>query len=258
VSVAVASTPPTAAPPRRPALDRTTAMRLAATEYQRFVSLLGELSGDGWSRPTACPAWDVHAMACHVLGMAELAASPLEQMRQTRAARRRGGLFIDALTGLQVDKHVHRAPAEVIARLARVTPRAVRGRRLTPALIRNRTLGDQAVDAEGSQTESWSIGYLTDVVLTRDTFIHRSDVALATGRPMLLTPEHDGVLVADVAVEWASRHGQPCTLVLTGPAGGAWDFAGGGPRHELDAVDFCRILSGRAHGEGLLTTRVPF
>jgi hypothetical protein len=37
-------------------------------------------------------------MACHVLGMAELAASPVEQARQFRAAKRAPGLFLDALT----------------------------------------------------------------------------------------------------------------------------------------------------------------
>ncbi len=32
----------------------------------------------------------------------------------------------------------------------------------------------------------------------------------ATGRAAQLTPEHDGVLVADIVAEWAQRHGQPC------------------------------------------------
>jgi hypothetical protein len=75
---------------------------------------------------------------------------------------------------------------------------------------------------------------------------------------MALTPEHDGVLVADVVAEWAQRHGQRCSLTLTSPAGGTWTWGADGPAYELDAVRFCRILSGRATGEGLLTTRVPF
>jgi hypothetical protein len=32
----------------------------------------------------------------------------------------------------------------------------------------------------------------------------------------------------------------------------------GGEYIELDAVEFCRILSGRAKGTGLLSTEVPF
>lgn len=249
---------PRAEAPRRSALDRGVAMRLAAGEYERFVAQLRELDPDGWSRPTVCSAWDVHDMVCHVLGMAEMAASPVEQMRQLRAAKRRGGLFIDALTGLQVEKHAQRSPAELLERLPTATRRAARGRARTPSLIRRLRMGDQPVDETGAQTEPWTVGYLTDVVLTRDTWIHRSDIALATGREMGLSGDHDGLLLADVAAEWAQRHGQPCTLTLTGPAGGSWTWGGGGPKHELDAVEFCRILSGRAAGEGLLKTRVPF
>jgi uncharacterized protein (TIGR03083 family) len=118
-------------------------------------------------------------------------------------------------------------------------------------------MDNQPLNADGTQTEPWTVGYLTDVILTRDVWMHRLDIALATGRTMTLTPEHDGVLVANIAEEWAARHGQPCALVLTGPAGGTWTW-GEGPTVQLDAVDFCRTLSGRAVGEGLLTTFVPF
>jgi uncharacterized protein (TIGR03083 family) len=254
--------PTVAASPRMPALPRDVAMRLAEREYELFVAQLGELSPDDWSRPTACPEWDVHAMACHVLGMAELAASVPEQLRQMRAARRAGGLLIDALTSLQVEKHLSRSPSELVARLAGVAPRAAAGRRRTPSLARRIRLPNQPVDEHGAQTETWTLGYLVDVILTRDTWMHRSDIAAATDRPMALTPEHDGVLVGDVAAEWAARHGRPCTLSLTGPAGGTWRLnegtAGEPGRYELDAVDFCRVLSGRGTGQGALATRVPF
>jgi Mycothiol maleylpyruvate isomerase N-terminal domain len=56
--------------PRRSQLDRTTAMRLAATEYERHVAHLRDLSTEDWSRPTDCPDRDVRAMATHVLGSA--------------------------------------------------------------------------------------------------------------------------------------------------------------------------------------------
>jgi hypothetical protein len=73
-----------------------------------------------------------------------------------------------------------------------------------------------------------------------------------------LTPEHDGVLVADVVAEWAQRHGRPYRLRLTGPAGGEWSSGSGGEEIELDAVEFCRVLSGRGSGAGLLGQPVPF
>ena len=259
MTTAATLVPTTRSEPRRSAMSRDVAMRLAATEYDRFVAQLRDLSPDDWARPTVCPGWDVHAMAAHVLGMAEFAASVPERLRQVVAARRAGGVFIDALTALQVQKHVARPPAELVDRTATAGPRAAAGRRRTPAVLRRLPIGDQPVDGR-SEMESWTLGYLMDVILTRDTWMHRSDIAAATGRRMTVTAEHDGVLVADVAAEWAGRHGQAVTLTLTGPAGGAWTFPGdGGPSAvEIDAVEFCRILSGRGSGDGLLATRVPF
>jgi len=95
-------TPPTTEL-RRPVLERTTAMRLAATEYERVADAIAALSPDDWARPTDCPAWDVRQLCCHVVGMAEMASSMRETMRQRKAAGARlardGGLCIDALTG---------------------------------------------------------------------------------------------------------------------------------------------------------------
>jgi uncharacterized protein (TIGR03083 family) len=244
--------------PRKPRLQRDVAMRLAGTEYSRFVEQLRQLAPEDWSRPTGCPDWDVHAMACHVLGLAEMAASPVETVRQMRAARRAGGLFIDALTDLQFRKHEHRSPENLVELLAKVGPKAARGRQRTPAVMRHRSMGEQPVDETGSQTETWTLGYLLDIIMTRDTWMHRSDIAAATGREMTLSPAHDGILVADIAAEWATRHGQPCSLTLTGPAGGSWAFVTGGQPLQIDAVEFCRVISGRGAGEGLLATRVPF
>jgi uncharacterized protein (TIGR03083 family) len=118
---------------------------------------------------------------------------------------------------------------------------------------------EQAVDP--ASPETWTYAYLLDVILTRDTWMHRSDLAEATGRPMTLTAEHDAVIVADVVSEWAARHGQPCTVTLSGPAGGSWSFGDGGDTAvavDMDAVEFCRILSGRGPASGLLATQVPF
>jgi hypothetical protein len=61
-----------------------------------------------------------------------------------------------------------------------------------------------------------------------------------------------------VVAEWAGRHGRPYRLRLTGPAGGEWTAGEGGEELELDAVDFCRLLSGRGSGPGLLAQQVPF
>jgi hypothetical protein len=88
--------------------------------------------------------------------------------------------------------------------------------------------------------------------------MHRVDLSRATTTPLELTADHDGVIVADVVAEWARRHGRPFTLHLDGPAGATFVAGSGGEGLHLDAVEFCRIISGRATGHGLLTQEVPF
>jgi hypothetical protein len=113
-------------------------------------------------------------------------------------------------------------------------------------------------DAPGGGKETWKLSYLLDVILTRDTWMHRVDICRATGRSMALTAEHDGRIVADVVAEWARRHGQAFTLHLAGPAGGDFTAGDWGEEITIDAIEFCRTLSGRATGAGLLTQEVPF
>jgi uncharacterized protein (TIGR03083 family) len=240
--------------------DRETAMQLAAEEYSRFARVLASLAEDDWQAPTSCPGWTVRDMAGHTLGMAELAASLPEMARQLiragRAAKRSGRPQIDELTDLQVRKHQHLSVPDLVAAVERIGPKAVAGRRRRPALMRGRTIIDQGPD--GASPERWKVGFLTDTILTRDPWMHRSDIAQALGRPMELTPEHDGLLVADVVAEWAQRHGQPYSLILTGPAGGRWSSGATSETITLDAEQFCRILSGRGSGVGLMATFVPF
>ena len=246
--------------PLRSSLDRKVAMRLAATEYGRFLDLLRSLNADDWAKPTECAAWDVRDMAAHLLGMVEMAASVREQSRQNKAAAARheqdGGLFIDALTGVQVDERADWAPQQIIDRFAARAPKAGNGRKRAPGFIRRKQL-PVLQDVDGAE-EAWTFGYLIDVILTRDPWMHRIDIARATGADLVLTPDHDGVLVADVVAEWGARHGQPYELHLTGPAGGNWSHGTGGPEINMDAVEFCRAISGRAVADGLLKTQVPF
>ena len=250
------STPTTDAPGRTSQLERTQAMTLAAAEYARYLDLLRSLPAEDWTKQTDCALWDVRAMAAHNLGMAKMVSSPEENQRQVGAALAKGGVFIDALTGLQVDEHADLTADELIEVYAEITPQASLGRQHAPEELRQ-SLMPLPQHVNGAD-EQWAVGYLLDVILTRDTWMHRVDTSRATGRDMVLTQEHDGVLIADVVAEWADRHGEPYTLHLDGPAGGSWARGEGGPELRLDAVEFCRILSGRATGDGLLTTEVPF
>jgi uncharacterized protein (TIGR03083 family) len=231
-------------------------MRLAATEYALFATLLTGLDARDWTQPTECAGWDVRAMAAHALGMAEMAASVREGRRQQKAAAQRGGVVIDALTALQVQVRTGMIPQQLTVRFAFGCPRAARLRRRTPALIRRRKM--PVPQAVGGRLETWTLGYLIDTILTRDPWMHRIDISRATGRPVTLSADHDRLLVGDVVSEWAARHHAPCRLDLTGPAGGSWTFGDGGPHLEIDAIEFCRTVSGREPGAGLLATEVPF
>jgi hypothetical protein len=102
-----------------------------------------------------------------------------------------------------------------------------------------------------------NVGHLMDVIYTRDVFMHRIDISRAVGRE--LTPgENDRRIVEDAVGEWARRHQQPVEVVLSGPAGGTFVQGSGGPRIEMDALELCRVLSGRAPGGGLLGTKIFF
>ena len=241
-----------------PAIDRHEAATIAATEYQRFVDMLRTLGSDDWARPTDCAAWDVRAMAGHTLGMMRDFTSFPNVMRRTRAATKAakaaGGPVIDSMTAMQVADTATLSTGALIAEAATTGRRAARWRTKTHPVVRMMPLKQDV----GGTSETWRMGYLLDIVLTRDPWMHRVDISRATGRPLVLTPEHDGRIVADVVAEWARRHGRPFRLELTGPAGGSFTQGDHGEDITLDAVEFCRILSGRATGTGLLTQEVPF
>ena len=212
-----------------------------------------------WARPTDCAGWTVRDLAGHVVGAMRSAASVRELIRQQwesgRRARRLGGSPVDHMTAIQVEATAALGVDELVAECAALVSPAVAGRRRTPAPIR---LVRVPVPV-GAVRERWSVGYLVDVILTRDAWMHRIDLCRALGVEPELTADHDGRIVADVVDEWLRRHGRPARLTLTGPAGGRFASAApDGPAIELDAVEFCRTVSGRAPGTGLLATEVPF
>jgi hypothetical protein len=174
-------------------------------------------------------------------------------------AARTGAVYIDALTQLQVDERAGWTPERITGRYQARAAKAVAGRRRAPGFIRRRTM-PQLMELNGAQ-EAWTLGYLIDIILTRDPWLHRLDIARATGTPPQLTSGHDGVIVADVVAEWGDRHGKDFSLTLTGPAGGTWTSGTNGPAFTLDATDFCRAVSCRPATvslDDLLNTEVPF
>jgi uncharacterized protein (TIGR03083 family) len=238
-------------------VDHDEAMVLATEEWNRLLTLIDSLTSEEWQRPTDCAGWDVRAVMGHLLGMLALQADPEERARQLKAAAalsaRNNTLRIDELTGLQVAEHAALSTAELRAALHRAVPRGLAARRDLPPEVQ-RAPYDPELPGEGM----WTVGYLFDIIHTRDPWLHRVDICRATGRTLELSPEHDGRIVENVVAEWRGKHAQPFELTLTGPAGGRYLAGGGGEQHELDAIEFCRALSGRAPGTGLLTTAVTF
>jgi uncharacterized protein (TIGR03083 family) len=248
----ITSTPVSTIPP----LSRQEAAAVAATENRRFVELVTSLVPEDWSRPTDCAEWDVKAVTCHVLGAMEGQVWIPRFVHQYRAGNKIAGdrPAIDGMTQVQVEERSSLTPQEIVERLTEVAPRAARARSRIPGVMRRAPMKVEVDDV----METWRVGYLVDVILTRDTWMHRIDTSRATGRPLVLTADHDGRIVADVVAEWARRHGKPFALQLEGPAGGRFTTADPGEEITVDAVEFCRILSGRASGAGLLTQVVPF
>ncbi len=247
----------TTAAERIPAIGHDEAMGLARVESERLLGLVDHLDDDEWLLPTDCVDWTVRDMLGHVLGMLELQADGDERMRQVKGAAaiaaQTGGLRLDAMTAMQVREHSALSPAGLRAALHETAPRALAGRSATTAEQR------AAPYLTGLPGEDpWTFGYLFDVVLTRDLWIHRVDISRAVGRDVVLSADHDGRLVADVVADWARRHRQPFTLTLGGPVGDRFSAADGGSDLDLDAIEFCRTVSGRAAGAGLLTISVPF
>jgi uncharacterized protein (TIGR03083 family) len=237
-------------------IRRPEAKVLAGEEFRRFADLVSSLSPAEWELPTDCVAWDVRKMALHVLGSGDAQASfPqfLHQLRRGVPLNKEidSHHWVDGMNELQIRERSHLANDEIVAQLAAVGPKAVKGRWRTPPPMRYLPI------PFGPPIGWTSLKYLLDVGFTRDVWAHRIDLCAATGREMHLTADHDGRLVADIVAEWASIHGQPFELVLEGPAGGKFSQGTDGERVEIDATEFIRVLSGRLPGTGVLGNPLP-
>jgi uncharacterized protein (TIGR03083 family) len=247
------ATPVDAIPP----LEHDEAMRLAEAEITRVLALVDDLRDDEWERPTDCTGWTVRDMLGHLLGMMELQADPEERGRQIKTAaelaHRSGELRLTEMTALQVREHADLSTDGLRRALHEMAVRGLAARRALPAELRALPY-DSELPGEGM----WTVGYLFDVIHTRDPWLHRVDICRATGRDLLLTAAHDGRIVANVVSDWAPRHGRPFVLELTGPAGATFVAGTDGEHLRIDAIEFCRTLSGRETGTGILATPVTF
>ena len=180
-----------------PPITRAEARELAAGEYTRLVDQFRTLSAQDWAKPTDCPLWDVRAVGGHSLGMMSDFTSFPTLIRRMRAATKRakatGEPFIDVMTAMQVADNATLSTADLIAQAHQIGPKAARWRTGAPRLFRWMPMKQEFAGT----TETWRMGYLLDTILTRDPWMHRVDIARATGRDLVLTAGHDGRIVAD-------------------------------------------------------------
>jgi uncharacterized protein (TIGR03083 family) len=236
-------------------LDDGEIWRLARTEYTRMLAALRSLDGSDWSKQTDCAAWTVRDLLGHLVGAAEGFTNPLQFVHQYRRGARLiaegrtdGNQPVDGANAVQVAERADLSVNELIDRYGALLEPTLRWRR------RLRHVPVRMQDTAGAFT----FRHLFEVILSRDIWIHRVDLARATGRAFEETAGHDGRLVADMVHDWATRFQGPFQLRLTGLAGGDYRRGDGGDTLELAAVEYGRLLSGRGSGDGLLSSRIVF
>jgi uncharacterized protein (TIGR03083 family) len=211
---------------------------------------LALLSSRDWDRETECTGWTVRDMVAHLVGAAEGHASLPVFGRQYqwgfRHRRDFRGSSLDQMNQRQIQDQGEASGDELVRRLDAVVPLAVAGR-----ARRARRLGWAPVSLEAAG--SWydrmptrtTMGELCSVVLTRDVWAHRLDLAGALEQSPTLDPDVDGAIVEDIVADWAARHGQPYALALTGDAGGDLRSVEPAGPLAIDALDFARLMAGR-------------
>jgi uncharacterized protein (TIGR03083 family) len=242
---------------RIPPLSHPEAAAMATVELECFLTLAESLAPTDWDQPTLCPLWNVRQVVAHVTGAAASYARWSEFRRQLSPFVQRpywqaGFSLPDALNQIQVDDRHTATLADLLAELREVGPRAIATRKRLPAVLR-------AVRLPLPLLGVAPLGYLTDLIYTRDMWMHRLDLCRATGREMVQTPQHDGRITALVVRDLARKltpklAGQAVVYELTGIAGGCWHLgahASPGARITMDALDFHLKASGRLSAQEL-------
>jgi len=223
---------------------------LAAAAYAALITDIADLSDDDWRRATDCDGWTVRDVVAHLVGAAQGHESLPTFIRQYMWGRRHrqafGGSSLDAMNQHQVDLQAQRSTDSLVHQLVELAPRAVAGRSRRARLLGWAPIGVEEAGSwyEGMPTKT-TMGELCSVVLTRDVWAHRLDLARAVGKRPTIDADVDGRIVADIVTDWAARHDRPFNLTLTGEAGGTFRVGEADEPLTLDALDFARLMAGR-------------
>jgi uncharacterized protein (TIGR03083 family) len=242
-----------------PRLTHAEAGPLSQTEYERTLAVLESLAGDDWVQPTYCTEWDVRAMVAHLAGAVTGSTTVAEFLRQnvTNPYLKEVDDPVDGINRLQIEQRAHKTTDELVAEFRHNGQVAVHNRHKLLWPVRKirlpmGTLGFAPLE------------YLLDTIYPRDQWMHRYDICAATGKKMVVTPEHDGRISALVLLDIAKKlKGQmdqrSVSLQLTGEITGEFRF--GRPSTldctlEMDIFDFNLRASGRITVEEALQRTV--
>lgn len=220
---------------------------LALEEWKRLLDFAETFQADDWNKPTMCTAWTVRDLMAHQAGAYATYASFAEFRRQYLNLPSKNRLPEDVINEIQIADRKHKTTAELLAEIREKGPRTIRNRHRVPFFVR-------AISLPRPDGTTLSLAHMLDVIYSRDTWIHRIDLARATCRAMKLTREHDGRIV-ELVMRDVNRLLTPqlgsdaMDIELTGTAGGAWRIGKATDARatiRMDAVEFNIYASGRS------------
>ena len=232
------------------------AAAVARAELACFLELIAELRPEELDRPTHCSLWTVRDVMAHQASHVQSGSGVrgfFAQLdpRLTRPYRKTRMSMLDALNQAQVDRRKSQPLDAVVAELRHGTERSIKARTRLHWLTRVLRVPVHPVGLMPMST-------LLTEIFPRDMWIHRLDIADATGRPLRLDAEHNDVIVAGIvrdAAKHASKRlpGMLVELRLLGPRERTWSFGTG--EHvslAMEVADFARLASERATAEQVL------
>ena len=243
-----------------PGLTHQEAMKMAAEELTRFQALIESLADEDWNQQTACSLWTVKDVVAHQAAHVRSVISLREFMQQVnpgvmRPYRKNGMNMLDAMNQAQVDLRRDHTVDQLIVEIRDTAQPSLQGRDRLPGFVRSLVLPLPGFD------EPRSLGYLFDVIYTRDMWMHRIDICHATGKKMQLDSYHDGRIVALAVKDLAEKskrglHGRAALLELTGAAGGSYQIGENSTPQatiQMDVFTFAVLTSGREKAANVLT-----
>jgi uncharacterized protein (TIGR03083 family) len=203
-----------------PAVTYAEAGKQSRMEFERVLAVLESLEGDDWRQQTYCTEWTVRQMAAHLAGSMTGSTSLAEFLRQNvrHPYIKEAENPVDGTNRLQVEERTSKTTAEIIDEFRQNGPVAIRNRQKLPWLARQLPIPGVG-----------NFGYLMDIIYPRDEWMHRYDICAATGKKMVITPEHDGRLLDLVLLDIAKKLKKPLAkrniiLQLTGALAGTYQF----------------------------------